>query len=520
MKKFVTGVLVLAVAAGSGFAQAVNICGTVTDQNGQPLTNTLVRLAQTTYDAGYWPSPYIVKTDNTGYYHLGSGTCAVNVINESKMARGDALSQPKYLGGRVLFSLPQDNGQVRMSVYELAGRFVRDVMNSRLSKGNYAVSIDTRGISSQFYLLRVSINGATPVIKLQPLSRVSAGTIAQNALVFQAHLEKLTAVAVTAAVDTLHATEPGYTLGVTPISALTGTCNFTLTKNNTWNGDTAAFWGNTSTYPTNASYVILNRTNGAFPDSKIFWSIQQGGVKTSIAVQPTVPIPAGNGRFYIWVAPTDSGNRYFDFLELNYNGTWYGNTTRVDGWRLPITFRVHSSTGQDNALGDAYHMFYQSRQSKFDEYNNEVPKEFTHLDRVNFANIYAPHMTAVNYFNTGGVYVNYFDKYEDSVIVHNPGAPAKTTAWNIFACAGTGTMGASPQYSAAVNRHCGTISPQTAWNIDTNYYKTGPCNYFSYWCHRRSLKNMCYGFPYDDVGGHAAYLAQSNIQWLAIAIGW
>jgi len=31
---------------------------------------------------------------------------------------------------------------------------------------------------------------------------------------------------------------------------------------------------------------------------------------------------------------------------------------------------------------------------------------------------------------------------------------------------------------------------------------------------------MAYGFPYDDFGGHAAFCAQSNIQWLAVAIGW
>lgn len=526
MKKFITGLLVLAVAAGSGFAQPVNICGMVSDQNGQPLTNTLVRLGQTTFDAGFWPSPYIVKTDNAGYYHLGTGTCNVNVIPKNTLTPGDAFSRPVCMGGKVLFGLLAGDAWVRMSLYDMSGRFVRDLMNKSLSRGSYSVSIDTRGISSQFYLLRVAVNGAASVIKVQPLSRVPAGTIAQNDPVFQARLEKLTATAVAAAVDTLHVTAPGYSIGVRPIDVLTGVYNFTLTKTTTWNGDTAAFWGNTATYPTNASYVILNRTNGAFPDSKIFWSIQQNGAKTAISVQNTVQIPAGNGRFYIWIAPNDSANRYFDFLELNYGGTpitWYGNTTRVDGWRLPITFRIKSSTGQDNALGDAYHMFYQSRQSIFDEFSNEVPKEFTHLARVNYANIYAPHMTAANYFNTGGVYTLYFDKYQDSVRAHNPGAPAKTTAWNIFACAGTGTIGASPDYSAAVNRHVGTLPQGTNfanWNNDTNYYKAPPCNYFSYWCHRRSLYNKSYGFPYDDVGGHAAYLAQSNVQWIAVAIGW
>jgi hypothetical protein len=308
MKKFLMSLFVLAVAAGSGFAQ-VNICGTVKDAGGTPVPNTLVRLGQTTFDAGFWPSAYIVKTDNTGYFHIGTGTCNVNVIPKNTLAPGDAYSRPTYMGGKVLFSLPAGDASVRMSLYDLSGRFVRDLMNKSLSKGDYSVSIDTRGISSQFYLLHVSINGAVSVIKVQPFSHVSAGTVAQNAPVFQASLEKLTAVAITAAVDTLHATAPGYSIGVTPISALTGTYNFTLTKTSTWNGDTAAFWGPTATYPTNGSYVILNRTNGAFPDNKIFWSIQMGGAKTAISVQNTVQIPNGNGRFYIYIAPTDSGNR-------------------------------------------------------------------------------------------------------------------------------------------------------------------------------------------------------------------
>ena len=518
MKRAAVLFLMLAFVAGSVFSQVPNICGTITDAtNGQPLTNGLVRLGQATYDSGFGPSPYIIKTDNSGHYRLGPGTCPpVKTIIPSAQMRGDAFSKPMYVDGKVLFSLPQSEALVRMSVYDLAGRFVRDVMNRSLSKGNYSVSLDTRGISSQLYLLRVTINGATSVMRLRPVSRGSAGAVVPNAPEFQASLEKLADV-----VDTLHATVPGYSIGVTPIQALAGTYDFALTKTTTWNGDTAAFWGNTSTYPTNASYVILNRTNGAFPDSKIFWSIQQNGTKTSIATNPTLPIPNGNGRFYIWVAPNDSGNRYFDFVEVNYNGSWMGNTTRVDGWRLPIAFRVHSSTGQDNALGDAYEMFYQSRQAHFDEFKNEVPKEFTGLATHDFANIWAPHTSPVNIFGTGGPYVDYFTKYEDSVIAYNPGQTVSSTI-NIFACAAPG-MGSSPDYSAAVNRHVGTLPKGTnnaIWYNDTNYYRAAPCNYFSYWCHRRGLYNKDYGFPYDDDGGHAAYLGQSNVQWLAIAIGW
>jgi hypothetical protein len=43
-------------------SQTVNICGRVVDQNGKPLTNTLVRLGQTRFDNGYGMSPYYATT--------------------------------------------------------------------------------------------------------------------------------------------------------------------------------------------------------------------------------------------------------------------------------------------------------------------------------------------------------------------------------------------------------------------------------------------------------------------------
>jgi hypothetical protein len=503
--------------AWSGFSQTVNICGSVTDPSGKPLTHTVVRLGQTTQDVGYGPMPYLVTTDANGQYQLGTGACPpVNALKVSKAAHGDAYPKPVYAGGKVLFSVLQVKAWVKMSMYDLAGRFVKDVMNSTLTRGNYSGSIDTRGISSQYYLLRVTVNGATTVLKFRPLSRVQGTTMAQNVPEFQARLEKVAAV-----VDTLHATEPGYTIGVTPIDTLVGHYDFVMTKTTTWTGDKAAiaaFWGDTSTYPKNGQYIILNRTNGAWPDSKVCW----GGAKTPLSTQHIKPI--ASERFYVYIDPADSNSRYFDFLEVNYGGgSFNGNSTRVDGWRLPIAFRLHTSTGIDTIMGDEYETFFQTRQAKFDEYLNEVPKEFTPLAKVNFANIYSPQMMAVNYYNTGGVYANYFDKYQDSVIAHNPGAPAKTTPWNVLACAGP--LGASADWCAAYNRHVGTL-PQGAnfanWRTNDSalYYQTAPCNYFSRWCHRRSINNYCYGFAYDDDGGHQAFMGIGNVQWIAVAIGW
>jgi hypothetical protein len=504
MKKVSLSLFSILVFAGLCLAQSgVSITGKVSDSSGVGLPGTVVRLATSALET---------ETDANGNYTLHTG---IVDIQHQFTAKTGAYSKPILSSGKVFFTVGESNARVRVSVYDLNGRFVSDVLNGMLNSGNYSQVIDGRTLASQPYLLTVNINGLSTAMKFTPVGLRSFWGTAHVTSGSFSGLEKAMAFN-----DTIKVTKPGYSIGKQAADVSAGTYNFTLSKTSTWNGDTVAFWGDVSTYPTSGiKYVILNRTYGAFPDSKIFWSNQMGGTKVSLATQNIVSA-SGNGRFYLWIAPTDSGNRYFDFIEVNINGlSWYGNTTQVDGWRLPISFRIHNSSGQDVTLGSSYEMFYQPRKAKFDEFVNEVPKEFIGLATQNFANIYAPHTPPVNYFNTGGPYVDYFSNYQDSVIAHNPGAPAKVNAWNIFACAGGG-IGSSPQYSASINRHCGTISPQSAWNNDTNYYKAAPCNYFSKWVHRRSLANKAYGFPYDDVGGHAAYLGMSNVQWLAIAIGW
>ena len=363
MRKSAAFCCMLAILTGAAFSQTVNICGIVTDQGGKPLTNTLVRLGQTRFTDAYGNEPYYTTTDATGHYQLGSGNCSVGVIPRSTLLRGDAFSKPTYVGGKVLFSVPQDNASVKMSLYDLAGRFVENVLNCTKSTGNYSASIDTRGISSQFYMLRVTINGTSTAMLLQPQTYGAAGTVVRNAPEFQARLEKLAAV-----VDTLHATEPGYSLGVSTIQALSGQYDFTLTKNHTFNGDTDAFWDTTHVKKQAGHiwYTVLNRTNGLFPDSMIYLAIGDGGVPFRLSDQNTIDFTtSGSGRLYIMVGykPATSGgyrpaNQVWDFEEhtngIGGDGTpWFhGNTTRVDAFGTPISYRLHCTDGFDTCRGE------------------------------------------------------------------------------------------------------------------------------------------------------------------------
>jgi hypothetical protein len=515
----------------SVFSQ-VNICGTVTDQDGKPLTHTVVRLGQTTYDNGYWKAtPYLAVTDASGNYQLGSGTCPPpSAIKNISLTQENTFPTPTYVAGKVYFSLPVSEALVKMNLYDMSGRLVREVMNRSLSKGNYTVAIDSRGISSQFYLLRVTINGTASVLKLQPALCMAGNAPVKNASGISTKLEKLAAI-----VDTVHATEPSYTIGVTPVSALIGRCDFKLTKNNTWNGDVNAFWGDTSTYPkkgAGSKYIFLNRTNGKWQDSKVCWANGRFGAPTPFS---QTNMASFGGEVGLSIAPTDSNHRYYDFLEINGNpGNWAGNSTRVDGWRLPIAFRIKTNTGVDTVMGDAYELFFQSRESKFAEFINEVPKEFTWEATHDFANIWAPHKMDPFPFRSTGPYGDYFKRYQDSAVAHYVKDPAwagdpgplkpTTSADDIFACIGN-SIGSSPDWSSAINRHVALL-PQGVeyanWRFkDTaSYYQGTPCNYYSYWCHRRAINNLCYGYPYDDDGAHESYIQISNIQWIAVAIGW
>jgi hypothetical protein len=510
MKKVIGFLAIAALASISSAASATAVAkGKVTDSAGNPLPGTIVRLATLGID---------VETNANGEYAFPTTSIKDSYFQQGKIG---AFAKPMLSCGKVYFSVVNDNAAVRLNVYDLTGRFVTSLLNNRLSAGNYSIPLAASNLSAQPYVLTINVNGISKALRFTP---VGQGTMSGSVASIPASASRLEKVL--ALTDTIKVTKPGYAVGklVADVS-VTGPYDFKLGKTTTWNGDTVAFWGDRSKYPTDGQYVIINRTNGAFPDSKISYSYGMNATKTSITQSPSVKI-TGNGRFYVWVAPTDSNNRYFDFVEFNWNaanGGWPGNTTRVDGFRLPITFLIHQSNGKDIVLGEKYELYYQPRKTLFDEFVNEVPKEFTALATHDFANIWAPHTSPVNLFGKDGPYVNYFKDYQDTVKKYNSDALAPNAyASDIFACAGGG-MGSSPTWSASLNRHYGHIPHGTNyvnWKDPKTYYRGAPCNYFSRWSHRRSVDNKSYGFPYDDVYEQAAFVGATGVQYIVIAIGW
>jgi hypothetical protein len=269
------------------------------------------------------------------------------------------------------------------------------------------------------------------------------------------------------------------------------------------------FWGDTSTIPAakNAIEVaILNRTNGAYPDSQVYWSFN--GQTHSIAEQPYLDMPANSsGRMYFYVGSPTS--QYYDFIEFTVGGgVFNGNTTRVDAWGLPLAMRLHATDGYDVQVGDTQKLFTESRTQVFQDFVNAVPQQFQVLAQSQAPyRIIAPGSDAS--FKPGGVNANYFTAYAQSVGVN------ETTQY-IFGCAGT--MASNPDMCAALNRHVAGL-PASSQSDPTQFYKSAPANYYAKFWHDNGINNLAYGFPYDDVAGQSSFISHGNPQWLEVAVG-
>ena len=269
-----------------------------------------------------------------------------------------------------------------------------------------------------------------------------------------------------------------------------------------------SFWGDTSTIPPAQNVVevkILNRTNGKYPDSQVYWSFN--GQTHSIAEQPYLDMPANSaGRMYFYLGAPNS--QYFDFIEFTVGASVFnGNTTRVDAFGLKLAMRLHAHDGYDVQVGEDYQTFQEDRTATFQKFVNEVPTEFKQLAQVQSPyRIPAPGSVAA--FQPGGQYANYYTSYAQSVGVN------ETTQY-IFGCANT--MAGNPTMCAALNRHTAQL-PSSQQQDPTQFYKAAPANYYAKFWHDHAISRLAYGFPYDDFAGQSSFISHANPQNLLVGV--
>ncbi|MEU7340144.1 MULTISPECIES: beta-1,3-glucanase family protein [unclassified Streptomyces] len=271
-----------------------------------------------------------------------------------------------------------------------------------------------------------------------------------------------------------------------------------------------SFWGSTSDIPqaNNAVEVkILNRTNGKYPDSQVYWSFN--GQVHSIAEQPYLDMPANSaGRMYFYLGSPNGP--YFDFIEFTVgNNVFNGNTTRVDAFGLKLAMRLHAKDGYDVEVGENRQTFAEDRATTIQRFTDAVPDQFKVLARTQAPyRIIAPGSDPS--FRAGGANANYFTSYAQSV-----GVNAATS--DIFGCAAS--LAADPDMCAALNRHVATL-PASQQSDPAQYYKAAPANYYAKFWHDNAINHLAYGFPYDDVAGQSSFVSHGNPQWLLVAVGW
>ncbi|MEU9307279.1 beta-1,3-glucanase family protein [Streptomyces sp. NPDC048256] len=270
------------------------------------------------------------------------------------------------------------------------------------------------------------------------------------------------------------------------------------------------FWGSTSDIPPAQNVVevkILNRTNGRYPDSQVYWSFN--GQTHSIAEQPYLDMPANSaGRMYFYLGSPNGS--FYDFIEFTVgNNVFNGNTTRVDAFGLKLAMRLHSRDGYDVEVGENRQTFAEDRATTFQRFTDAVPEQFKVLARTQAPyRIIAPGSDPS--FRAGGANANYFTSYAQSV-----GVNAATS--DIFGCAAS--LAADPDMCAALNRHVATL-PASQQADPSQYYKAAPANYYAKFWHDNAIDSLAYGFPYDDVAGRSSFISHSDPQWLLVAVGW
>jgi hypothetical protein len=150
-----------------------------------------------------------------------------------------------------------------------------------------------------------------------------------------------------------------------------------------------AFWGNPTALPAatqSMMFSFVNQTNGKYPDSQVFWSVQgktadgtQVNEVHSIAEQATYDMPPlSSARMYFALAAnaaavqTSGNTSYYDFIEFNigrssasqpYN--FNGDTTRVDAFGLKTAIKLHCGDGTDVERGEDYGTFLEDRAVTF-----------------------------------------------------------------------------------------------------------------------------------------------------------
>ncbi len=352
----------------------------------------------------------------------------------------------------------------------------------------------------------------TPVsLQIQAADSSSGQTLTYGATGLPAGLSINSASGLISGTPTTAATS-NVTVTAKDTTGASGSAAFTWTVGTSGTGaPPPSFWGNVSAIPAAHNVLelaIVNRTNGQYPDSQVFWSFN--GQTQSIAQQPYIDMPANSsGRMYFYLGAPNGP--YYDFIEFTVGATFINtDTTRVDRFGLKLAMLLHGHDGSNQEVGENYTTFTETRSATFQRFQNSVPTEFKELatDQAPYG---IPSPGNDKAFQTGGAYANYFASYAAA-----NGDTSDSTP-QIFGCGGT--LAGNPSLCAGLNRHVAQL-PASQQSNPANFYLAAPANYYAQFWHQNAINNLAYGFPYDDYAGQSSDISVTNPQYMVIAVGW
>jgi hypothetical protein len=288
-------------------------------------------------------------------------------------------------------------------------------------------------------------------------------------------------------------------------------------------------------------YHFVNQTNGKFTDDQISWTFD-GKTYTTLAEAKEAPAHMGpGGRLYFKMqSPGKNGapaETYTDFIEFTQNDAgWFGNTTQVDAFVIPLTIEVTDADGTSKKVG-----ITESRTHLFEAFKKETPKEF-HSCVEDSQRIVSP---AAADFGAGKAHADYFDAYIDQVWktyateTKKPGGwtgkvvdgaltftppdggkavscPRKPTSDEAFR--GAGVLSQLPQFCAAINRH--VLADPADWHNPAKYYLAPPANFYAKFWHDHSINGKAYGFCYDDVNEQDSLIHAAKPVKVIVTLYW
>jgi len=284
-------------------------------------------------------------------------------------------------------------------------------------------------------------------------------------------------------------------------------------------------------------YKFINATGGRFTDEEISWTLD-GKTWHTLKEAPTAPAKlGGGGRVNFKMTDSKTGETWKDFIEFTHgNAGWFGNTTQVDAFVIPLTIELVGNDGSSHKVG-----IEESRAKLFELFRKQAPKEFQSLVQDN-KQIVSPHRAD---FQQGKANGDYFAKYVDEVwaayaqpktlesgwtgkiddtgalIFTKPGEKdlvlhKKPTTTEILL--GTNELGRSPGFCAAFNRH--VAEDPGKWKDASAYYQKEPYNFYAKFWHEHALGGKAYGFCYDDYNQQDTLVHVKDPKELIVTLYW